>query len=470
MALIAVQFLVVFSASVINIAVPSIGESMGLSSVGLSWVISAYVLAVAALLLLAGRVSDIVGRRRLLLAGLALFAGASVMAAFAGDAGTLITARAVQGVGIALVEPPMLSLLISLAPTRTQRSRILGLLGAAAAFGGGAGVVLGGLLTQAMGWQGIFHATALLSLLLVLACVRGVPADAPVGRGLCRRDVECAVLLVAGLVALSYGVTEAAGSGWTRPPALVLLGAGAALLAVFLALDRRRNRPLVPLRIFTTGSVGAADLGMIALGTVATGGLFFLALYQQRVLGYEPGVSALWQVPMSAAAVTGSTMAPRLARRTSPRTTLRAGQATLAAGLLWLGRAPGEGSFAQEALAPSLLIGAGLGITFVQLTQAATAGVPAHESGLASGLVRTARMMGGVFGMAVLTSLAATRTIAAGSATSEVQALHAGNQAAFTALGLIIAVSAVLMAAARRSSASAGKPPVEYDGAATPTA
>ncbi|MFE3657462.1 MFS transporter [Streptomyces sp. NPDC059165] len=444
--LVAAQFLVMFSASNINIVLPAIGEAMHLSPVDLSWIVTVYVLAVAALLLPAGAAMDITGRRRLLLIGLAVLGGASALAGLAGGAATLITARVLQGVGVALVEPAVLCLLLTLAPG-PRRNKALGALGAGAALGGGAGVLLGGLLTEAMGWRGIFYATAFLALLLALVCVLVVPADAGNCRSLSRRDLKAATLMLVGLLALSYGMTEAARSGWTRPVVLVPLGVGVVLLTTLAAAEKRRARPLLPLRMVTTGDVGPANIGMGVLGTVVTGMFFFLSLYQQQILGDGPRTAALCQVPLSVAMVLASTQASRLARRAGSRTTLGVGLAALGAGLLWLGRAPGEGTFVEEAMAPSVLIGAGLGIAFVQLTQAATAGVPHQDWGAASGLVTTTRMIGGVFGLALLTSLAASRTAGADPLAPEVQALHEGYRATFTVLGLLVLATALFLLA-----------------------
>ncbi|TLQ47788.1 MFS transporter [Streptomyces marianii] len=463
----AAQFLVMFSASNINIVLPAIGETMDLLPVDLSWVVTAYVLAIAALLLPAGAAMDITGRRRLLLTGLAVLCGSSAMAGLAGGAGTLITARALQGAGVALAEPAVLCLLLALVP-EPRRNKALGILGVGASLGGGTGVLLGGLLTEAVGWRGIFYATSALALLLALACAAGVPADAGSGRRLSRHDLKAAALMLVGLLALAYGMTEAGRSGWTRPAVLLPLGVGTVLLTAFAASEKRRDRPLLPLRVFSTGLVGPANIAMAVLGAVITGMFFFLSLYQQQILGDGPKAAALCQIPLSVAAALGCTLAPRLARRAGPRTALGMGLAALAAGLLWLGGVPGEGTFLQEAMAPSLLIGAGLGIAFVQITQAATAGVPHQDSGPASGLVTTARMIGGVFGLALLTGLAASRTAAADPLASEVRALHEGYQATFTVLGLAVLATALFLLAVfvRRRRAPRGAAPAPGSGPA----
>nr|WP_311137737.1 MFS transporter [Streptomyces sp. I6] len=349
-----------------------------------------------------------------------------------------------------------------------RRARALGVLGAGAALGGGTGMLLGGVLTDAVGWRGVFFATALLALLLALACVPGVPADSGYDRRPARRVPRALALMPVGILALAYGVTEAGRSGWTRPAVLVPLGAGAALLAVFAAAQKQGDRPLLPLRLLTRGVAGPAYLGMAVLGTVVAGTFFFLSLYQQQVLGDGPRTAALYQVPLSVAAVLGSTLAPRIARRAGPGTVLGSGLAALAAGLLWLGRAPGKGAFVQEAMAPSLLVGAGLGVAFVQLTQAATADVPYQDAGRASGLLSTAKAMGGVFGLALLTGLAVART-GADPLASGAQALHEGYQAAFTTLGLVALTTALVLltvfaARGRRAPRGAAKGPGERPG------
>ncbi|WP_338676601.1 MFS transporter [Streptomyces sp. SCSIO 30461] len=445
-ALASVQFLLMLSASVINVTSPAIGEDLRLSPVQLSWVVSAYVLAIAALLLPAGRATDLVGRRRLMLVGLCVFAAASVLAALSDSVGPLIGARALQGVGVALVEPALLSLFLLLAPPG-ERGKPLGLWGAAAAAGGGAGTLLGGLLTGSTGWQSVFFTAAALAVLLAVACARMLPADVRTAPGLSRQDMRAAIALSAGLVAVAFGSAEAGRTGWTRPAALASVGAGLVLLALLAAAERRRRYPLVPVRAIAKASVGLSQLAVAVMGMTGTATFFFLAQYQQRVLGDTPQTAALWQLPLTVAAALGSVLAARLARLVGPKMAAVLGQTALGAGLLWLGRLTGEGTFAQEALVPSLLVGCGMGLAVVHLTQAATAWATPQEAGLVSGLTSTARAFGGVIGLAPLSSLAAYTTVSTSHDVSQTQALQAGYSTAFTTLGLIMAASTLLLIA-----------------------
>ncbi|MFI6740187.1 MFS transporter [Nonomuraea sp. NPDC050451] len=375
------QFLVVLSTSIVNVALPAIRTGLGLSAAGLSWVINAYVLVFGALLLLGGRAGDVYGLRRVFLIGIGLFAIASLAAAIAPGDATLITARALQGLGAALLAPTALGLVLTLYPG----GRALGVWGAVSGAGGAAGVLLGGLLTDLYGWRSVFAVLVPFALAALLATWRLVEPTPPRGGQL---DVPGAVTVTAGLVALTYGLT----SSW--PAALV----GVALLAAFAVLQRRSRDPLLPSRM---ARVALPNTLMAMLGAVWLGLFYFLPLYQQRTLGYTPMEAGLTQLPLALMITISSWAAARL----RGRAILPAGLLALAAGLAWLARTPAHGTFLIDMLGPTLLIGAGLGVAFVRITALSSAGVPAEDSGLAGGLVNAARQVGGAVALSALTLL-----------------------------------------------------------------
>ncbi|WP_328724463.1 MFS transporter [Streptomyces sp. NBC_00259] len=371
-ALAGAQFVVTLSTSVVNVALPAIRDGIGLTGSGLSWVVNSYGLAFGALLLLGGRAADLLGRRRVLLAGLALFAAASFGAGLATAPWTLLTARTLQGVGAAAVAPAALSLVMRLFPPGPRRGGALGVWGAVSGAGGAAGVLAGGVLTEGLGWSWVFHAAGLGAVVVLAATVALVPAVAPPSREARRPlDIAGALAVTAGLVALVHGLTTARSAGWGAPPVLGSLAVAAALLVLLVLIERRHREPLVPPRLFAQGPVAPANLVMALLGAVWVGLFFFLPLHQQQVLGAGPLEAGVSQLPLAVANMLGSWAAPRLARRLGPHLTLAAGLLAQSAGLLWLTRISARGSFLGDLLGPSVLIGLGLGIAFVQLTAAA---------------------------------------------------------------------------------------------------
>ncbi|WP_217707192.1 MFS transporter [Nonomuraea rhodomycinica] len=390
------QFLVVLSTSIVNVALPQLRTGLGLDPAGLSWVVNAYVLAFGSLLLLGGRSGDVYGLRRVFLLGTALFAASSLGAALADDVVTLIAARAVQGVGAALLAPTALAMVLTLFHDGPRRGAALGVWGAVSGVGGAAGVLLGGLLSDTYGWRSVFWVMVPVAVAVLVATWRLLPADRPRGG---RLDLPGALAVTLGLTALTYGVS---GGVW---PAVA---AGMLLLGLFLHLQRRSADPLVPPRVFKVGSVAASNVLMALLGAVWLGLFFFLPLYQQRILGYTPMEAGLTQLPLALMITLASWATPRLTRRLSGRVVLAGGLLLLAAGLAWLARAPSDGTFLNALLGPSVLIGAGLGAAFVQLTALSAAGVPAADSGLAGGLVNATRQIGGAIGLAVLTTVSLT--------------------------------------------------------------
>ncbi|MER7336491.1 MFS transporter [Streptomyces sp. NPDC000075] len=441
-ALAGAQFTVMLATSVVNVALPRIRDGAGLSDAGTTWAVNAYGLAFGALLLAGGRAADLLGRRRVLLAGLTLFAVASLAAGLAASAPALITARAVQGLGAAAIAPAALALAMDGSPSAAARGRALGVWGAVSGAGGAGGVLLGGVLTQVWGWPWIFHAVAFGSVLVLAAVAALVPASA--GRGPGRFDLPGTVAVTLALTCLVWGLTTARGAGWTDPVVLGALAAATLLLAAFAAIERRRPDALVPPRLLTAGRVVPGNLLMALFGSVWIALFFFLPLYQQQVLGSGPLATGAGQLPFAAANMLGSALAPRLARRAGSPATVTMALLTEAAGLLWLSRLGADGSYAADVLGPSLLAGLGLGAAFVQLTALAVAGVPPRDAGLAGGLVNTTRQVGGAVGLAALTTLAGSVTARASGALPRLEALTAGYRTAFTVSAAVLAVTAAL--------------------------
>ncbi|MGW6413128.1 MFS transporter [Streptomyces vinaceus] len=441
-ALAASQFAVMLATSIVNVALPQIRTGVGLSDTGTTWVVNAYGLAFGALLLAGGRAADLLGRRRVLIAGLALFAGASLAAGLAATPGVLIAARAAQGVGAAATAPAALALAMELFPSGAGRGKALGVWGAVSGAGGAGGVLLGGVLTQAWGWPWIFHTVALGSVLVLAAVAALVPAAH--GRRSGRFDLLGTTTVTLALTCLVWALTTARGAGWTDARVLAALGAAVVLLAAFAAIELRRPDALMPPRLFTTGRVAAGNLLMALLGSVWIALFFFLPLYQQQVLGSGPLATGAGQLPLAAANMYGSTLAPRLSRRFGATATVTGALLTEAAGLLWLSRISSDGSYLADILGPSILVGLGLSIAFVQLTALAVEGVPPQDAGLAGALVNTTRQVGGAVGLAALATLAGSVTTHAALHEPHVEALTAGYRSAFTVSAAVLAATAVL--------------------------
>ncbi|MGZ9928932.1 MFS transporter [Streptomyces sp. NC-S4] len=449
-ALAAAQFTVMLATSIVNVALPQIRAGAGLSDGGTTWVVNAYGLAFGALLLAGGRVADLLGRRRVLIAGLALFASASLAAGLATSAGVLITARAVQGVGAAAIAPAALALVMDRFPPGPGRGRALGVWGAVSGAGAAGGVLLGGVLTQAWGWPWIFHSVALGAGSVLAAVVALVPRDASAKAGghderrRGRFDLLGTVTVTLALTCLVWGLTTARGAGWSGARVLGSLGAAAVLLAAFCVIERRRPDALVPPRLFTTGRVAAGNVLMALLGSVWIALFFFLPLYQQQVLGMSPLATGVGQLPLAVAHMIGSALAPRVARVIGATATVTAALLTEAAGLLWLSWMRADGTYLVDVLGPSVLVGLGLSVAFVQLTALAVDGVPRQDAGLAGGLVNTTRQVGGAIGLAALATLAGSVTAHAPTGRPPLEALTAGYRAAFTVSATILAATALL--------------------------
>ena len=452
------QFMVILDVSIVNVALPSIRSSLGFSTTGLQWVVNAYTITFGGFLMLGGRAADLLGRRRVFLVGTALFSVASLLCALASSRGLLLSARALQGLGGAIISPASLSIITTSFSEGAKRNRALGVWGAMAGLGGACGVLLGGLLTQGLGWPAIFMVNVPVGVAVIIAARRVVPESRQ--EDMHRHfDVAGALLVTAGLMVAVYGIVRAESLGWVSAGVLVPLALAAALLALFALVEGRfASAPLMPLAIFRMPSLRAANLVIALLYSAVFAMWFFLTLYLQQVLNYDPLQAGLSFLPMTLSIVVASTLAPRLVARFGVRPVLATGMLSAAVGLALLtGLRPG-GSYFAVVLPGGVLGAAGLGFSLVPATIAAVQGVPASQSGLASGLLNTSRLAGGALGLAVLSTLAAThtKTQLAGGASS-LGALTSGYQLAFGVGALICllgAVATVLLlrpAAAERS-------------------
>ncbi|MGY1651102.1 MFS transporter [Geodermatophilus sp. SYSU D01119] len=410
----AAQFVCVLDTSIVNVALPPMQESLGLSATGLQWVVSSYTLTFAGFLLLGGRVGDLFGRRRAFLAGLAVFSVASLAGGLAQEGWQLVAARFVQGVGGAVLVPTTLSLVTTGFPEPAARARALGLLTAAAAAGGGLGGVIGGVLTGLLSWRWVLFVNVPLGALLAVAAARALarrPAGSPRGR----LDLPGSVSVTAGTALLVAAVVLGEERGWSSVPALGCLGGAAAALLLFLAVERRVPDPVVPLSVLRVRPVSVAN-GLAALtGGVLPAMMFFLVLYLQQVQGMDPLTAGLALAPSAVGIALGAQAAPRLLAPLGARGVFLLGTLLSAGALAWLAALEVDSSYAGGVLVPLVLAMAGLGLAGLPLTVTATSGLGADRAGLASGLLTTAKQVGGAVGLAALVALATSRTAAAGA-------------------------------------------------------
>ncbi len=404
------QFMVVLDVSVVNVALPAIRGGLGFSEVDLQWVVNAYTVTFAGFLLLGGRAADLLGRRRVFVAGLALFSLSSLLGGLADSQGLLIGARALQGLGGAVIAPASLSILTTTFAEGAERNRAVGIWGAMGGAGGAAGVLLGGILTDLLSWRWILFINVPIGLLAVIGAQRLI-AEGRSDRGTRDFDLRGALSATIGLSVLVLGIVRTDQTGWGSVGTLALIAAGVALLGVFVAVEGWfAHAPLMPLRLFRSRTLSAANLSVLMVGAAAFGMWFFLSLYLQQVRGYSPIRAGLAFLPMTLCVVLGSTVASRGVTRIGPKPLLVAGMTSLTIGLAWFtGLAP-HGTFLGDVLGPSLLTALGIGLAFVPATIAAVAGVAPHEAGLASGLVNTSRLFGGALGLAVLAAIATSHT------------------------------------------------------------
>ena len=429
----AAQFVDVLDVNVVVVALPSIGEDLGFSPEDLQWVVSAYVLFFAGFLLLAGRAADLFGRRRMFVAGLALFASASLVCGLAGSAAVLLAARAVQGLAAAITAPAALSLITTIFAEGTERNRAVGAWTAVAAAGGAAGLVLGGLVTDTLGWRWAFFVNVPVGVLGVALSPLLLPAGAPDrdgGTGARRLDLPGAATVTAGLVLLVYGLTRAEEAGFGSPATVTTLALAAALVAAFVLVEGKTADPLVRLGIFRSRDLVGACLVAFALTAVTSSVGVLATIYLQRVLGLSATVAGLAGLPLSLAVIAGSLAGSRLAGRFGARATMALGLLAVAAATLVV-----SGISAEEGLGRVLinagLSGLGLGCASVASTAAGTSAAGGDEQGLASGLLNTSAQVGTALGLAVLVAVATARADALPGGVPPPEAQVAGFRWAF---------------------------------------
>lgn len=398
--------MVILDASIVNVALPSIQHGLGLSSSALSWVVDGYLVAFAGLLLLGGRLADVMPRRAVFLGGLGVFAVASAGCAAGPDGAALIAARIVQGVGAAILAPAALSIVMTLYSDGPDRRKAIGVWGGVSGAGGVAGVLLGGLLTQSLGWEAIFLINVPVAVAVALVAWRAVPAlSARPGRF----DLPGAISITLAMAAFAFAIVSGPDAGWTAGRTLCGLAVAVLSAVGFVSAEHRAASPLVPLRVFARAPLMTANAVALAVGAVQVGFFYFLPQYQQHVLGLSPIRTSLAQIPIAVAITASSVAAPRLATRFGTRRTLLAALAVLAGGVAWLARASAHADYLTNLLGPFLLVGVGLGVSFVLVTALAVTGAT-DQAGLVSGLMNTSRQIGGALGLAALVAVASATT------------------------------------------------------------
>jgi EmrB/QacA subfamily drug resistance transporter len=419
------DFVVILDATIVNIALPSIGRHFHASITELSWVVSAYILAFGGLLMLGGRLADLFGRRRLFVVGLVIFGLASLAGGLSSSIGELIAFRALQGMGAAMLAPAARSIVQVLFEEGAERSKAMGIWAAVAGSGTVVGLILGGVLTSEFGWQWVFwvnvpvtFAAAGVAYWLVSESRAKVE-----NRSL---DVAGATLVAGGLVVVLYALVNANTAGWVSVQTLGLLGLGVALLVSFVWVETKAAAPLMPLHIFRLPHVRGANIAMVLTAAAMVGMFFVLSLYQQQLEGYSALTAGLSALPLAVVLVAVAGAAGPLTERMGPKPVLLSGLTLFTVGVAWLSRIPVHGSYVTNLLGPDVIIGFGLGLTFVSITIASTLGVSNDRAGLAGGLINTTQQMGGAIGLAVITTVAASHTSVVQSAATVDGGFRAG--------------------------------------------
>jgi EmrB/QacA subfamily drug resistance transporter len=440
------DLMIVLDTTIVNVALPSIRSDLGFSQTSLAWVVNAYLLTFGGFLLLGGRLGDLFGARRLFLAGISLFTISSLACGLSTTQGMLVGARAVQGVGGAVVSAVAFSLILNLFTDGTDRAKAMGFFGFVMSGGGTIGVLLGGVLTDVLTWHWIFLVNLPIGVLVIGLSLRLLPGGSGFAHG--KVDVAGAVAVTASLMLAVYAIVNGNNEGWTSARTLGLLGCAVVLLAGFLVLESRVASPLMPLRIFKLRNVATANVAGILWSAAMFAWFFLVALYLQLVLHYSPLKVGLAFLPANLImGVFSIGLSARLVMRFGIKRPLSVGLLLAAAGLVLFAHAPVGGSFALDVLPGMVLGGLGAGAAFNPMLLGATSGVPQEESGLASGVVNTAFMMGGALGLAVLASVAASRTDSLrGSGDGPLQALVGGYHVAFL-VGAAFAAAAALAGA-----------------------
>ncbi|GGW04839.1 MFS transporter [Streptomyces libani] len=447
------QFLVILDVSVVNVALPAMRTGLGLSELGLQWIVNAYVITFAGFMLLGGRAADLFGRKRIFVLGLALFTVASLGGGLAQEPWQLIAARTVQGIGAAVLSPATLTILTTSFPAGPARTRAIATWTAVGAGGGAVGGLVGGTLTEFLSWRWVLLINVPVGALVLGGAVLWL-TESRQGAGR-RLDVPGALLVTAGLGLVAYGIVQTETDGWASLSALLPLAAGLVVVAAFLAVEARAKAPLMPLGLFRLRSVSSANGAMVLAGAAMFSMWYFLSLYVQNVLGYRPLEAGLSFIPHSLSIVLGSKIAPRLMNRLGAKPLAIAGAVMSACGMVWQGTMDVDGTYLGTILGPGILMALGAGLTATPIASIATSGADPADQGLVSGLMNTSRQMGGALGLSVLSTVAAAR-IEAGDG---LKALADGYGLAFQVGSVVLLGSILLMLVAlpqRRADAAHG--------------
>jgi EmrB/QacA subfamily drug resistance transporter len=442
------QFMVILDSTVVNVALPTIQRHLGFSEQSLSWILNAYTLMFGGFLLLGGRLADRLGRRRLFLAGIVLFSGASLVCGLAQSEAMILVARGAQGLGGAMVSPAALSIILTSFEEGPERNRALAVWGAIAGAGGAIGLLLGGVMVEVLTWRWVFFINVPIGAALVALAPRIVPESRAESGARGGYDIQGAIAVTLGTMALVFTLIKADSWGWSSGRTLGGFAIAAALIAAFVLIERRHDDPLVPLGIFKIRSLAAADTTMLLLAAGLFGMFFFCTLYLQQVLGYSALKTGLVYLPFSVMLIGGSAVASRLVDRFTPKPVLVTGLFLSAVGFVLLTRVTGlSDDYASHVLPAIIVLGGGLGLSFVPITIAATNGVPANWSGLASGLLNSTQQVGGALGLAILSSVSTSRVTSALNGGSPLPAaLTHGFKGAFIAGAVLCAIALVVAA------------------------
>jgi len=413
------MFMTVLDVSIVNVALPSIKTSLGVSDRTLQWIVTGYAITFGGFLLLGGRAADLLGRRRMFMTGMGIFAAASLVCGLAGSIGVLIAARVVQGLGAAIVSPATLSIITTTFEEGAERNKALGIWGAMGGSGAAAGVLFGGILTKYAGWEWIFFVNVPVGA-AVLAVTRAVVRESRI-EAVRRFDLGGAATVTGSLALLVYAISKAPDVGWGSGRTIGLLVASAALLAAFVAIETRHASPIVPFRIFQTKTLAGANVAGFLLGAVVFANFFLLTLYVQQVLGYSALKAGLTFLATAGTVIPVAGISQALVTRVGPRPVLTVGLALITGGMLWYTQIPVHGSYVPDLLPGYLMVGVGMAFAFIPMSIAALAGVAPHEAGLASGLINTSQQIGGALGVAIASTVAFTHANTL---------LHSGNDPA----------------------------------------
>ncbi|GJF31894.1 MFS transporter [Kitasatospora sp. NE20-6] len=399
------QLMVVLDATIVNIALPQIKGDLGFSDTTLSWVINAYTLTFGGLLLLGGRLGDILGRRRVFIVGALLFGFASLLGGFAQDSTLLLAARALQGLGGAICSPTAFALIASNFEEGPARNRAFGVFSAVAGSGAAIGLLAGGLLTQYLDWRWVFFVNVPIAVLIAVAAPRYIKESE---RRPGRFDLPGALTSTVGLVALVYGFIRAASDGWTEPLTLGSFALGAVLVAAFVVIERRTAQPITPLHLFRNRNRTGGLIMMLCLAAAMFGIFFYITIFVQTVVGYSPLKAGFAFLPISAAIIVAAQIASAFQAKLGPKVFMAGGAALVAVGLTWLTQLKADSGYVDGILGPTVIFGFGMGLIFVPVMLIAVAGVSDHETGAASGLLNSVQQIGGALGLSILTTVFST--------------------------------------------------------------